>query len=197
MQIQSGRHCMALLKRVLQQLHREHYTWEWLPKHKLCKGQIGVTNSRQLPLINHKRKAILRIKPKENNSWCLLFLWWHLQQNIFSTTLIVPHYLAVLWHVLRKKSTAGQVLHQSNINILKIAHWHNGRLSKKKIRSKSMSKQYEKKRKNTSRNIKSSGKNVIIHDRKPWTPPLFNFKKSLTFMEPFIYFVSIFIFDII
>lgn len=60
-----------------------------------------------------------------------------------------------------------------------------------------MSKQYEKKKKNTSRNIKSSGKNVIIHDRKPWTPPLFNFKKSLTFMEPFIYFVSIFIFDII
>lgn len=60
-----------------------------------------------------------------------------------------------------------------------------------------MSKQYEKKRKNTSRNTKSSGKNVIIHDRKTWTPPLFNFKKSLTFMEPFVYFVSIFIFNII
>lgn len=146
MQIQSGRHCMALLKRVLQRLHREHYTGEWLPKHKLCKGQIGVTNAWQPPLINHKRKAILRIKPKENNSWCLLFVMTppteHFQHNPNCT----PLSGCALTCFKKKKSTAGQVLHQSNINILKIAHWHNGRLSKKKTRSKSMSKQYEKKK---------------------------------------------------
>lgn len=42
------------------------------------------------------------------------------------------------------------MLHQSNINALKIAHWHNGRVSKKeKMWSKRMSKQYEEKGRKT------------------------------------------------
>lgn len=117
----SSNHCNALGKVNLHSKSVEDITAVTNSRCRIEERANGCHHFKTFSTDGSLEKSEFKASSKRNSFKTLLFfLWWCFQQNIFTTALIVPHYLGVLCHI-SERSTAVQMLHQSNINTLKIA----------------------------------------------------------------------------